>query len=239
MFSVRKEDLLNISNGISSGALSLDDEIIRKEIIHQLSFTKDVLNFYSAYKSDRSIENFATMASGCNTIGFFASSSIILNGILHSADKASSSWFYGIGFMFHFTSLMVSFYLNDEVKIDQQWLAQLLLCYRSSLLRMILILNNFIEQVHAYEPNADIGETKQILKETEDLLETYDKELDAEQIGTWLQYAVKEDVNMNMAMQAGIACFAVPAVAMSTKYQSNASVLCRSLFRNLRRFWRK
>merc|ERR1711933_346323 len=115
MFSLKKEDLLNISNGIASGQLSLDDEAIRKEIIYQLSQVKHVLDYYCAYKHDRSIENFANIASGCNAIGFFSSSSIIMSA-LTSADRSGSGW-YGIGFMFHFTALMISFYLNEEVKI--------------------------------------------------------------------------------------------------------------------------
>ena len=217
VFSRNKEELLNLSEGISGGHISLDNEIIRKEIIHQLSFVEDVLDYYCLYKYDRSIEQFSNLASGCNAVGFFSSSSILM-GILSSADKSGSSW-YAIGFISHFTTMLLSLYLKEEVKVDQQWLAQLLLCYRSSLLRMILILNHYVAQAHEYHPDANIEDTRRILKETEDLLEKYDKHLDAKQIGTWLQYQVKEDANMQM--EAAMALFAVPSVAISTKYAWN------------------
>merc|ERR1711933_172103 len=95
---------------------------------------------------------------------------------------------------------------------------------------MILILNHYIEQVNEHTTDADISDTKQVLQETEELLEKYDEHLDAEQIGTWLQYHVKEDANM--AMQAKYACVALPGIVLSSKYAWNWKNKCRPV-RNL------
>ena len=236
MLSLKKEDLLNISHNLTNenihNRISLENEGVRKEISYQLLFVTEVLNFYHVYKSNRSLENFAIFASGCSAIGFFSSSSIILGAMnsgislrqLISMGSGTISW-YGIGFIFHFAMLMTSFYIQDEVKIDQQWLAQLLLCYRSSVLRMALILNNYIENnklinqdENDLNSNVNIEEIKQLLENSENLIKRFDQELDPEQIKKWLEYAIDDNVNITLQKQAFVGYIAIPiSMAISSK----------------------
>merc|ERR550525_235463 len=161
MFSAKKEDLLNMAQDIASSHLSLEDPKVLKEISYQLSFIEEVIAWYSTFKCDGGnvADRSAMFASGCSAVGFFSPSSIIMgakrSGMsikeLFSAGSGTLSW-YGAGFLFHFMLLMTSFYVRDELRVDQQWLAQLLLCYRSSLLRMIILLNHYLDVTRA---NAD------------------------------------------------------------------------------------
>ena len=199
-YSLRKEDLLNIAHNLSNpnAITSLDHDDTKKEISKQLSFiSTNLLNYYHQFKNDRSIENVAIFASGCSTLGFFSSSTIITSAMrsgtsmrqLFSIGSGTMTW-CGLGFIFHFMMLMSSFYIQDEVKIDQQWLAQLLLCYRSSVIRMALIINNHIQSNNDQQQNND--DIKQLLQDAESLIKKFDEELDPEQIGTWLQYAIQD-----------------------------------------------
>lgn len=143
VFSAKKEDLLNMAHDVASSQLSLDDPKVLSELSYQLSFIEEVIAWYSTFKCDGGnvAEQSALFASGCSAVGFFSSSSILLSGAkstgmsmkeLLNAGSGTLTW-YGAGFFFHFALLMTSFYVRDELRMDQQWLAQLLLCYRSSL----------------------------------------------------------------------------------------------------------
>lgn len=238
VFSMKKEDLLNIAYNLSdkNNATSLEDEGVRKEISFQLLFIREVLNYYNVYKRNRSIENCAQFTSGCSLTGFFAASLPILGAMnsglslrqLISMGSGTITW-YGIGFMFHFAMLMTSFYIQDEVKIDQQWLAQLLLCYRSSVLKMALIINHEIEQKELKIKNGDIDgsnvnnanilDMKELLQNSENVIKRFDDELDAEQLRQWLEFAISDNNPDVTLKQQAVGYIIIPgSIAISSKY---------------------
>merc|ERR1712032_151569 len=140
----------------------------------------ELIQWYSNFKCDGGniSEKSAVFASGCSAVGFFSSSTIMLgakrSGMsikeLLSAGSGTLSW-YGAGFVFHFLLLMTAFHIRDELMMDQQWLAQLLMCYRSSLLRMILLLNYYAENTESETVSeSDVKSIGEILADAEGIL---------------------------------------------------------------------
>lgn len=216
---------------ISASLISLDDPKVRAEISYQLSYFDEVIAWYSGFKCDGGnvSAKSALFASGCSAVGFFSSSSIMLSAKrggmsikeLFSAGSGTLSW-YGAGFVFHFLLLMSSFHIQDELRMDQQWLAQLLMCYRSSLLRLILLLNHHAQNDdNGTESENDVKSVEEILRDAEGILKRFDEELDSEQIGQWMQYPVSDNIS---ASQAVIGLLCVPgtaAGAMHHRYRWN------------------
>ena len=104
-------------------------------------------------------------------------------------------------------------------------------------LRLILLLNHYVESVQAHAPDMDIGDTQRILSEAEGLLQRFDEELDAEQVGTWLQYPATDGIEVTS--QASLAYLVVPvfAVPSAMRYGWNRTtgVSVMSRFRTLRK----
>lgn len=96
-------------------------------------------------------------------------------------------------------------------------------------LRLILLLNHYVESVQEHAPDIDIGEIERILLDAEGLLQRFDEELDAEQVGTWLQYPTDR---RELTSQASLAHLIVPGFAVSSAMYgwnraNSASMICR------------
>ena len=147
---MNKENLLEISQVLSKEAKSdqddtdiFNDKNMKRSISENVKYAEEVINYYSNYNPIKT-STAAYIATCSSYFGIFATSLIATTKEITSITGGRVLLRCGWFFLLNFGIMVSSFYLRDEVMIDHQWFAQLLLCYRSSLLKISLNLSNYI-----------------------------------------------------------------------------------------------